>query len=479
MNVAEQLIELESGRLIARMESKVKGDLAEKSSELLSDFFAFRNASSVDDQYQLITFYNLASLYQFAYGEFDRAEDLCKHASRICLALAERESSAGWTVQAIQPYINIGRIAATRGDLQKAISIFREVFSFINKEEDLMLGDRRVSASMVDRLVHASPTLPRLCRSVYLMDSIRALLISRDHDGLLSFLDLIESYDEYNRESAFQLPIIEARARALLGLGDHRGALALLNQFMARVVQEKARYPGIALHALIAGVYSEMDAPSLAKKVLASARKHVEKLTNCCPEMFQTVYLISLSEFICGERNSALATAHIALESARQLNDQVGELKAAVLLLGIDSARDSAGDSTEEFAGFDAVYNRLQSLAPCTFYRLERAVAYARLAAKEPGSDTVCPTDLTSKYLNDTECILRSLYGGMKGIRREWLRKLAESLDTELNSRYVYSPNRFNSYHHEAIDNVYLYLRDVEADDLWTLREEEVLSAEC
>src|SRR5262249_48746644 len=163
--------------------------------------------------------------------------------------------------------------------------------------------------------------------------------------------------------------------------------------------------------------------------------------------------------------NSALATARIALESARRTNDQVGEVKAAVLSLGIASAADSAIDSTlnsavgsavesaGESASFDieSVHNRLRWLAHRTFYRMERAVACAQLTAKERNGDSSCSSDLPSNYLSETASILQSLNGSLKGVRKEWLVRLAESLNTELNSTHGYSPTGLNSFYHQTI----------------------------
>jgi hypothetical protein len=94
------------------------------------------------------------------------------------------------------------------------------------------------------------------------------------------------------------------------------------------------------------------------------------------PILRQIAYRLALERYEMGDHDGALAPAEKAFRWCRELNDQPGNMKAAILLLRICS-----GDDVRNW------YEELRQLASTTCFRLERACAYWELGLSDESRD--------------------------------------------------------------------------------------------
>jgi hypothetical protein len=379
--VDRTLLPLEAGRLITRMEDKVKRSLAVACENLRRQFLEKTAQQPLDTE--LVFFYNLGSLLQYHYGEFDRAELLCEHIIEVCQTLAFHGIPSLWLGASVQPYINSARVAAARGQAGRSLEILKRVKLFVEQEKDLEIGHHRLSTAFVPELERGEENMVLVGRNVYLTDSLRALLIAEEYKGLLDFLAAVERDPFYTQNPQNRGTFLEGKARAHLGLAQYGEALGDLREFAQLMRSDSSRiYP--AIYTLSAEVYWRCDQPAEAKKVLAFAEKLIERYL-ATPNVRRTAviashaYLIGLAYFRMRDFAGAARNGRLVLDLATEAGDEVLTMKALMLLL------QTGGGSEEQISRWRA---RLAEAAAGTHYRLEKALSYLCLASLTGGASS-------------------------------------------------------------------------------------------
>jgi tetratricopeptide (TPR) repeat protein len=375
----ELLLDLELSRLLTRLDGKPKSNLGKASEKLLAEIRGVCKLAAGCPPVSIVGFHNLGALLQFSAGEFKRAEQICRHAIRVCQTLAEEDSFARWAAYMIQPYINLGRIAAATGRCDESLASFHEVFRFVRREDDLRLHGYRIPSEKLDELVREDSSFCAVGTNVYAADSIRAFLSSEDYRGLLQFTESLAEQPLFEQGS-FPYTLMEGRARALAGLNQHKEALDTLRKFVQRMSRDTVRYGSI--YTLIADIYRKAGMPRDANKMLDLSETYmrvVRTKSGFCPEFLRTTHLIAVQQALLGERDRAALNARLALEAAQSLGDEVGQLKAlSVLINSVEGpARADSGVAIEEFG---SLCQMLDNLTRCTGYQYERVLGYVQLA---------------------------------------------------------------------------------------------------
>jgi tetratricopeptide (TPR) repeat protein len=433
LSIERILVDLEAGRLITRMEDKVKRSLVGACQKLGNEFRDKISSGIVDTEF--VFFYNMGSLLQYHYGEFDRGEQVCGHIMAMCQSLASGPKAFDWLGAMLQPYINCGRIAAARGDLDRSLDIFRRVKLFVDEKEDLRIGDYRMSIDNVCALTSGPENMVLVGRNVYMVDSARAFLFANDFHGLLQFLGSLEGDSFYCENAGNRATFLEAKARAFVGLQRYGDALHVLKEFSQFMQNDRSRiYP--AIYTLSADIYWRCGQVPEAAKILLFAEKLIGRALDAASGSRNIVlayhlYLIAVSHLLLNDDDGAIRTGSSALRIATEAGDETLVIKSLMLLLksGLRYAL-----KPEQIVFWR---NELVSGAEATYYRLEKSLAYVFLSrmnenqACDPQGLTLACRDQLSRGLGMLNT-LQSVYA--KGLHKELDEYLGSSNGSQIHA---------------------------------------------
>ncbi len=369
----DPLYQLESTNLHARREYRVKGNLQGLARETLIRFrqalLQLPQELETAGPSDLIAEYNLAALLQVQYGLPDNGLALCDKAIELCLQLDRESGTARWTSELFQPYINIGRIAAARGETDRALGIFRQVFRFITAREDFELHGCLLRS---ERLAPPSDQMARVAPlfEVYLQDSLKALAWAGRYASMLSFLDQTEGLSGFDT-AHFSRIIAESRARALMEIGRYKEAVGAMEKLLGWAGTDALPQPAVCV--LLAEIHLQAGDLDAARNAMRQVEDHYSYL--CAPdvplnERRKFWYLVGFQYYRLGDFGKAEAAIEQSLRMNRELGDEPGILKCGILLLrcGRYSGRDTA-----------ARIEMLGESARETLYRQEQALAFYEL----------------------------------------------------------------------------------------------------
>jgi tetratricopeptide (TPR) repeat protein len=130
---------------------------------------------------QLINRMNRAALSQLRYGQVTRAELLCHKMIELCKEVLHQGHPLWWARGMIDPYINLGRLAALKGETDLALGIYKNVYRLGVEAADIQIDGYEVPVS---RLLDSLRTLMQDDResvfdqagTIFVAESFRALL---------------------------------------------------------------------------------------------------------------------------------------------------------------------------------------------------------------------------------------------------------------------------------------------------------------
>ncbi|MEV4740155.1 hypothetical protein [Streptomyces sp. NPDC049555] len=118
---------------------------------------------------------NKASFVIAATGDMAQAMRLCEFQLAWVAHRARDCSDAGILGHAVQPWINIGRLHALCGDIDRALAHFR-LAECLSRRRTAVLGPCRIAAESWPAVTGAGPDLPGVLWNVYALESIKAYL---------------------------------------------------------------------------------------------------------------------------------------------------------------------------------------------------------------------------------------------------------------------------------------------------------------
>ncbi|HEX7335066.1 MAG TPA: hypothetical protein VF290_26425 [Pyrinomonadaceae bacterium] len=417
---------LERTNMVTKMEDRLKVDLVAFSKLILDNLQLCDSASlphSTEQLNRIAVQFNQGALLQYQYGEIERAETLCRASIEMFAALSSHsEHRALCLANMIAPYINLARIYGQKGEVKESLSIFEDIYRFGLEQQDLYIFGHRISVADAPAMIAVSePKFQKLLLSCQVIEAARVLQTVEDYSALLMLVERNESLPEY-QNVFFQQYLLELTSRALLHMGQYDMALEALEECCD--LMPGTNTDRIVAHLLLSQIYREWGREDSAHETLnkleehlSAVAQHIRKL----PILRQVAYRLALERHALGVNSRALESAEQAFHWCSELNDQVGMIKSAILLLRICSRT----TITPSRAAQRRWYEELKQLASTTFFRLERACAYWELglAAELLGHSS----DTAFEYLESSYRLYRSVPFVDSQRSRETVRRSLES----------------------------------------------------
>jgi hypothetical protein len=378
-------------------------------------------------------------LFLCYYGDFEGALEALRLGIERCRSTLNISGNPAWASHAMQVLINIARIYLFHGDL-KGLFLLNQLEAFAVgttplEVEGILLPPAALACSgMGDDNIHKDRrqlVREAICET-RLVDLV-GMLVQQEQWPELSAL--VEEYEEGPafRPNGVGLLLVEARVRALIGLGMPEKAASVLRSYM----NEADGMHGGTFRVLLAEVLCRVGEQKEAVAHLKHVLQHLEPLTQ--NHEVRTVaavrfwkYLVGLGLWRAGAADDAYSVAEEAHELAASLNDQVGQLKSCILLSQISRC-------TGAIPALERWRNHLIDLSGQTYYQLERAVACWELGQVSGGES----------YLQECLAIFNCLPAPMTAR----LRKFVPSIPVDFGKVPI------RSFRHPELDALYTDLR--------------------
>lgn len=365
---------LERTNMVTKMEDRIKVDLVALSKVILDNLQPCDSASlphSTEQLNRIAVQFNQGALLQYQYGDIERAEILCRASIELFAELSSHsEHRALCLANMVAPYINLARIYGQKGEVKESLSIFEDIYRFGLQEQDLYIFEHRIKVTDGPAMLAVSdPKFQKVMLSCRVVEAARVLQTVEDYSALLELLESNEGLPEY-QDVFFKQYLLELRSRALLHMGQYDMAIEALEECCR--LMSGTNTDRIVVHLLLSQIYREWGRDDSASETLDKLEAHltaVAQFVRRLPALRQVAYRLALERQALGNNARALEPAEKSYEWCSELNDQVGKIKTAILLLRIASSR----------AAQRYWYEELQKLASTTFFRLERACAYWEL----------------------------------------------------------------------------------------------------
>jgi hypothetical protein len=258
----------------------------------------------------------------FAYlGETSRASEICEYQLTLvaeAMRVHQDPESSAYLTMAIDPWVNLGRLLAMRGDAEAATSHFADIFA-LRSGADRRLGPCAISADAWLAARSTDLRLDEVTEAVYVTDSLKALFSAGKFSAAAEFVKALS----WTHTTSLRWLAAEAKIIALAGLKRHEEILAeTAAEPDDATLYVKAIFTqhNIESRVELGDDHAGRLATGLAVLLLSGALDQVPaasfmRFTARCGNVLQ----------LLAERPMARAVRLRGLEIARQLRDQPGE----------------------------------------------------------------------------------------------------------------------------------------------------------
>jgi tetratricopeptide (TPR) repeat protein len=385
------LLRVESTSAIVRKEEIVRSNLTAASEALLPRIRSLKNAPEAEWS-RFGSIYNHAGLIQFSAGFVERAERLCVHAVNLFVSMACAHDQPSWLVNAVQPAINLGRLASAYGRPDEALRIFKEFQDWMTSGRPITMGGMTCDARHRDGVCAIEPSIDEIVTNVYVFDTVKTLLLAERYEDVLAFRGASNMASSKAAVTAIrEAALLEGRARALTGLGQYSAAADIFQKLAASTaLQNDIR---LNCYILAADVHRRGGMIHEARRVLAWVHTRLASVRvetregavapakSKAVEARRILYQLALAQLALGEHDHALENGLAGLGLSATIGDEVATIK---FLLVIHLAARECRPADERHWR-----TRLHAITEATDYRLERALSLLHLASSDHG-DTSC-----------------------------------------------------------------------------------------
>lgn len=369
------LVDLERSTLLTSRMTKgsLPTNLRQSATSTMSKVNRIRDRmpSTREHHVELASIYNWGSLLLFRAGMITKAEHIARHLIDLSIELYNDDREGiQWIECAIQPYINIARINASRGHKGTAQKILRDLYDWSRGETRLEFepNGALIRQQLSEQLTGDVATVIRNC---YVWDTVRTLLISRDYDEVLAFVDEMKrafsNVRQFSESARLGLMISETAVRALIGVGDLRQALSRAREF-SKVLQF-----GVDLNPAVLGLIPHIDyelgRSDVGRRNLDSVFEYCRKCDAPMDHSHSWYWLI-LHDLLYEDYHRAYSVAMQAANAAERNQDEAMEVKlrmAALMACTMIRSSSSAADYLE-------CRTRLQAIIARSMWAFERGL---------------------------------------------------------------------------------------------------------
>lgn len=325
---------------------------------------------------QLINRMNRAALSQLRYGQINHAELLCHKMIDLCKEFLYQGNPLWWARGMIDPYINLGRLAAVKGETDLALEIYRDVYRMGVEAADIQINGYQLCAS---RLLDSLRTLMQDDRdsvfdqagTIFVAESFRALLTAGRIQEAYEFALSAPQWMTTRADDSYSL-VHELCALGALAVGAYDDA----RRWLAKVQWDGrgADWTDITKTMMAAELsFWDGDSKKAAAKWNRSSAMLDENPANNGLDINNRLYLylrIAFGQFANGTLDGLESLLEQILEQATTCGNEVHSLRCLMLLAHCEAMQGRKA----------SVYrDRLRSLAMKTNYRLEKAAAFYEL----------------------------------------------------------------------------------------------------
>jgi hypothetical protein len=321
-------------------------------------------------------------------GRLERATASCyAHIEWVRQAVAET-APLGISHQALEGWVNLGRLDIIRGETQAALAKFAALQKSKSQAE-LTIGELVLTTAHWQAITQFKPDFYQYADSVFIMDSTKALLRSKDYTAALDFA--LHNVNDTKLNPLLRSFLVEAQLVALCRLGQASAALELAQHYSLS---------GSILHRLIFQIHraealAYFGEERAARRVTADldfALGYFQLETKpTLTKLFLTMRLIKLLKTLA-QPVQAQRFAQKAYAGALLVQDETLQLEFLRLILELNAEIEPNPSIKTEWQ------QRFQSLVAHTCYRSLRAKAM-QLTGPCP------PLEETREYIDTLECL--------------------------------------------------------------------------
>jgi hypothetical protein len=288
--------------------------------------------------------------------------------------LARRSSDAAVAAQAVQPWVNLGRIEALTGRWREALARF-EALSTYDVAGQLQIGCMRLRESAWSGISSSRDLFVNFLQVVYVSDSLKAMLLNRRFE-LVHPLTTAATATGTLRWIAEEACVV-ANCR----MGDHRAAISRA----AATAREASGWHRATLRLRLAEAHACAGEVERAREILsklADVVRQVSPEVKAKPELMPITARIAGACHEVGLTDDACAVARDVLQGARTARDEMIEIEMLKLLAdaspeheaqtwregadaaveATDYARFRRGAPPRPNPVFDELYQRLEAI---------------------------------------------------------------------------------------------------------------------
>ena len=325
---------------------------------------------------QLINRMNRAALTQLRYGQVNRAELLCHKMIELCKELLNQGHPLWWARGMIDPYINLGRLAALKGETDLALGIYKNVYRLGVEAADIQIDGYELSVS---GLLDSLRTLMQDDRdsvfdqagTIFVAESFRALLIAGRVQEAYEFALLAPQWMNACVDDSCSM-VHELCTLGALAVGAYDDAQAWLTKLQWE--GRRADWTDITKTMMTAELlFWGGDSKKAAAQWDRSIAMLDENPADNGLDINNRLYLylrIAFGQFANGTIDGLESLLEKMLEYSTTSGNEVHSLRCLMLLAQCEAMQGRKQSPYRE---------RLRSLAMKTNYRLEKAVAFYEL----------------------------------------------------------------------------------------------------
>ncbi|HEV2417371.1 MAG TPA: hypothetical protein VGX94_06180 [Terriglobia bacterium] len=329
--------------------------------------------SDIPTPTKITSWFNLAALAEYQYGNHDAAEQLCSAAVNLCLEYFDHTRDCAWISALLQPCANIGRLRWIRGQTEDALLRFRSIFLFIRGDYDLQINGRSISVGVCQDIQNCDRNIVRTFTNSYAADSVRACLLNEEYPRLQRFLRQCRE-DGVEKTYAIRY-LVEGELRYSLSVGELRSALDKAIELWS--LCKKDLNPDPSVLGLLCDVYLTAGRQDLASSVAEKMTAYCDQLAEsgrCNRVLKRALYVLALRCISCGDLQAAVSSASRSFALSRSLGDEATCVRMACIVCDLHSEA-----SLTDFGRQDGTLLTLWRLATTTLYRVEQLLAYLEL----------------------------------------------------------------------------------------------------